>query len=137
MARSRRIDVSRIYRPGSSWFYFNRCNVVFYICWFSNIVYPNFSRICIWILRFWKVSILFDELEVLKNFSQISSILTSGCSDSALKGKDTIIKIIDNYLKYFNIIVAGKITNHNFLEIHSLVRANEYHGRKIVGSLTV
>ena len=84
-----------------------------------------------------QVSILFDELEVLKNFSQISSILTSGCSDSALKGKDTIIKIIDNYSKYFNIIVAGKITNHNFLEIHRLVRANEYHGRKIVGSLTV
>ena len=84
-----------------------------------------------------QVSILFDELEVLKNFSQISSILTSGCSDSALKGKDTIIKIIDNYSKYFNIIVAGKITNHNFLEIHRLVGANEYHGRKIVGSLTV
>ena len=84
-----------------------------------------------------QVSILFDELEVLKNFSQISSILTSGCSDSALKGKDTIIKIIDNYSKYFNIIVAGKITNHNFPEIHRLVGANEYHGRKIVGSLTI
>ena len=36
----------------------------------------------------------------------------------------------------FNIIVAGKITNRNFLEIHSSIGANEYHGRKIVGSFT-
>ena len=84
-----------------------------------------------------EVSSLFDELETLRNFPQISSILTSGCSDSALNGKNTIIKIIDNYSKYFNIIVAGKVTNHNFLEIHSLIGANEYHGRKIVDSLTV
>ena len=59
-----RIDVIRIYRPSSSWFYSNWCNVVFYICWFSNIVYINFSRICIWLLRFWKISILFNDLTV-------------------------------------------------------------------------
>tara|TARA_B100000287_G_scaffold11791_2_gene12015 strand:+ start:715 stop:1350 length:636 start_codon:yes stop_codon:yes gene_type:complete len=83
-----------------------------------------------------QVSNLFNEIEILKSFPQISSILTSGCSDSALNGKNTIIKIIDSYSKCFNIIVAGKITNHNFLEIHSSIGANEYHGRKIVGSFT-
>ncbi len=34
-------------------------------CWFSNIIYFNFFRICIWLFGFWKTSFLSNDLAIL------------------------------------------------------------------------
>jgi len=41
-------------------------------------------------------------------------------------------KIIDQYGKRFDIIVAGSITHKNFDEIHGLINAREYHGKNLI-----
>ena len=75
------------------------------------------------------------ELNRLSKIDYISSILTSGGEDSALKGASMITKMINKFGKRFTIIVAGSITNENLVQIHDLIKANEYHGKKIVCSL--
>ncbi len=75
------------------------------------------------------------ELNRLSKIDYISSILTSGGEDSALKGAGMITKMINKFGKRFTIIAAGSITNENLVQIHDLIKANEYHGKKIVCSL--
>ena len=65
----------------------------------------------------------------------ISSILTFGGKQTAMKGKSKIKEIIQQFDSRFNIIPAGSITEKNFNNVHSHIRSKEYHGRKIVAEL--
>ena len=75
------------------------------------------------------------ELNRLSKISNISSVLTSGGQKSALLGASMINKIINKFGKRFMIIAAGSITNDNFVQVHNLIHANEYHGKKIICTL--
>ena len=72
------------------------------------------------------------ELDRLSRIQEISSILTSGGKKTAIKGQNMLRKIIDQYGKRFDIIVAGSITHKNFDEIHGLINAREYHGKNLI-----
>jgi len=72
------------------------------------------------------------ELMKLRN---ITAVLTSGGAATALEGKEIIKKMLQVSDGKIQIIAAGRITNHNLAEIHNLIGAQEYHGRKIVGIL--
>ena len=65
----------------------------------------------------------------------ISSILTSGGKQIAMKRKSKIKEIIQQFDSRFNIIAAGSITDKIFNNVHSYIRSKEYHGRKIVAEL--
>ena len=75
------------------------------------------------------------ELNRLSKIDHISSILTSGGQSTAIQGASMITKMINNFGKRFTIIAAGSITNENLVQVHDLIDANEYHGKKIVCSL--
>jgi|TARA_B100001996_G_scaffold196288_1_gene150381 copper homeostasis protein len=79
------------------------------------------------------VDILF-ELNRLSKIDHISSILTSGGENTALQGASMITKMINKFRKRFTIIAAGSITNENLAQVHDVIHANEYHGKKIVCS---
>jgi len=72
------------------------------------------------------------ELDRLSRIQEISSILTSGGEKTAINGQSMLRKIIDQYGKRFDIIVAGSITHKNFDEIHGLINAREYHGKNLI-----
>ncbi len=74
-------------------------------------------------------------LSSLLQIGRIASILTSGGATTAMEGKDVIKKMLQVSEGKINIIAAGKITNQNLDEIHQLIGAREYHGRRIVGQL--
>ena len=81
------------------------------------------------------VSDIKNAIERLIPITGITSILSSGGKDTAYNGKQHIKDIINSFGNRFNIIAAGSITEKNFDVIHDYIRANEYHGRKIVGTL--
>lgn len=72
------------------------------------------------------------ELMKLRN---ITAVLTSGGATTALEGKEIIKKMLQTAKGTINIIAAGKITNDNLAEVHHLIGAHQYHGRRIVGQL--
>jgi copper homeostasis protein len=75
---------------------------------------------------------LVSALESLKSVPGISSVLTSGGANSAIKGSATIrsmIAISGN----IQIIAAGKVTAQNITRLHQLIGGEEYHGRSITG----
>jgi copper homeostasis protein len=74
-------------------------------------------------------------LNDLLQIEHITSILTSGGAATAMEGKDVIKKMLQASKRKINIIAAGKITDQNLAEIHQLIGAHEYHGRKIAGPL--
>ena len=61
--------------------------------------------------------------------------MTSGKSKTAVEGSSLIKEMIKISEGQITILPAGKITNENLEEVHYLIGANEYHGRKIVGNL--
>ena len=75
---------------------------------------------------------IFSELESLKKVTKVSSVLTSGGANNAKSGNAVIKKMIDRVGDRMTIIPAGSITKNNLNEIHSIIGAKEYHGRKIV-----
>lgn len=75
------------------------------------------------------------ELKKLMELSFPFSILTSGKAQTAIEGKNLIKEMMQMAKGHFTIIPAGKITNHNLMQVHQLIGAKEYHGRKIVGAL--
>ncbi len=78
---------------------------------------------------------ILSELRKLKSIPEISSILTSGGQATAKEGAEVLKEMIQISGNDIVIIPAGKITDENIKEIHELIGANEYHGRKIVGEL--
>lgn len=71
----------------------------------------------------------------LKKIKGIRRILTSGGKATALEGQETIRKMISEAEKQIIILVAGKVTEKNVEKIRELTTAQEFHGRKIVGTL--
>jgi copper homeostasis protein len=71
----------------------------------------------------------------LKKVPGITRILTSGGKSTAKEGAEKIREMILEAEDKIIILVAGKVTNENVLEISRLTGAYEFHGRKIVGEL--
>jgi copper homeostasis protein len=71
----------------------------------------------------------------LKEVTGIARILTSGGKPTAREGAEKIKEMIREAEDKIIILVAGKVTNDNILEISQLTGAMEFHGRKIVGEL--
>lgn len=74
-------------------------------------------------------------IEKLKEIPKVKYILSSGTAQTASQGRDTLIEMIDACGKDLTVIVAGKVTEQNISELHSAIKAKEYHGRLIVGRL--
>ena len=74
------------------------------------------------------------ELNRLSRIDHISNILTSGGQSTAIQGASMITKMINNFGKRFTMIAAGSITNENLVQVHDVIHAKEYHGKKIVCS---
>jgi copper homeostasis protein CutC len=58
-------------------------------------------------------------------------VLTSGKAETATEGEGTIREMIEN-AGHIKVIAAGRITSSNLEEVRDLIRASEYHGRRIV-----
>jgi copper homeostasis protein len=71
----------------------------------------------------------------LQKVPGITRILTSGGKLTAKEGAEIIREMIREVEDKIIILVAGKVTNENVLEISRLTGAYEFHGRKIVGEL--
>jgi copper homeostasis protein len=66
----------------------------------------------------------------------VQYILTSGQQPTAREGSALLQKMVKQFSDRFTIIAAGRITDENLSELHHLIGAGEYHGRKIVGDLS-
>ncbi len=75
---------------------------------------------------------IISQLKILMKYSKISSILSSGCSKSALSGSTVLQNMIKIAKSDISIICGGSITYRNFSEVHNAINAKEYHGRKII-----
>ena len=80
---------------------------------------------------------IFVEMEKLVKCKGVSSVLTSGGSAFVLDNKIMLLEILKHFKGKLNLILAGAITEKNFDNIHQVFNWNEYHGRKIVGSLNI
>jgi copper homeostasis protein len=69
----------------------------------------------------------------LKKVPGITRILTSGGKPTAREGAEKIKEMIREAENKIIILVAGKVTNENVLEISQLTGDVEFHGRRIVG----
>lgn len=78
--------------------------------------------------------ILSATIELIE-IGNITSILSSGGASTAIKGKEILRKMIETTGASITIIPAGSITDSNLNQVHQLIRAREYHGRRIVGQL--
>ncbi len=78
---------------------------------------------------------IIDEIDRLLAIDSISSILTSGGAYNAHAGSSLLKKAVEKYQDIITIIPAGSITKNNIHELHQIIGAKEYHGRKIVGDL--
>jgi copper homeostasis protein len=78
---------------------------------------------------------IISAMEHLTRIPGITRVLTSGGADTAIEGADTINKMIEVASNSMIVIAAGKITDKNFTDVTTIIRAKEYHGRKIVGAL--
>ena len=83
------------------------------------------------------VSNFMSSLKILSTMENIDSVLTSGTKENALAGKEYIKLASKEFSGELNIIAAGSINNNNLNEIHSELNMKEYHGKKIVGDLTL
>lgn len=75
---------------------------------------------------------IISQLKILIKYSKISAILSSGCSTSALSGSAVLKNMIKIASSEISIICAGSITHRNFSEVHTTIKAQEYHGRAII-----
>lgn len=79
-----------------------------------------------------------DTLEALKQLLQIKeigTILTSGGKANAREGADVLKKMVQLAGDDIEILAQGHITTHNFTEIHDLIGARAYHGKRIVADI--
>ena len=73
-----------------------------------------------------------ESIKLLSKLKDIQRVLTSGGKSTAIEGKEVLIKMQKAVEEKMNIIVAGKVTIENRSELHQLIGAKEYHGRRIV-----
>ena len=77
----------------------------------------------------------FKDTELLLQFKNVKSLLTSGQASTAEKGYLTLKRLLADFGKNIKIISAGSITDKNLNKIHNMIRGRYYHGRKILGEL--
>ena len=77
----------------------------------------------------------FEDTELLLQFKNVKSLLTSGQASTAEKGFLTLKRLLADFGKNIKIISAGSITDKNLNKIHNMIRGRYYHGRKILGEL--
>ena len=82
-----------------------------------------------------QASDIFRSIQYLTDIRGVTSILTSGGQRNAIEGQAMIKRLIKEFSSKLNIIVAGSITNDNITEVHNIIGAKEYHGKRIVGNL--
>jgi copper homeostasis protein len=75
-------------------------------------------------------------LESLRPIANITHILTSGKQATALEGTPLLREMIRAAGERFVILVAGKVTWENLEEVSKATGAVEFHGKRIVKSLT-
>jgi len=80
---------------------------------------------------------LVEGVEALKKISGIKRILTSGGKPTATEGLETLKEMLQTACGDPIIMIAGKVTDKNVEELQQLTGAAEFHGRQIVGTLTV
>jgi len=66
----------------------------------------------------------------------IHSILTSGGRATAMEGATILREMIKVSAGRLEILPAGRITADNVQQVHELIEAKMYHGRRIVGDLS-
>ena len=76
-----------------------------------------------------------NSLKKLIKIDNVNGVLSSGGFETAELGTEVLKKMINISPNDFEIIYAGKITNHNFKILHEKIDGKFYHGRKIVGEL--
>ena len=77
----------------------------------------------------------FEDTELLLQFKNVKSLLTSGQASTAEKGYLTLKRLLADFGKNIKIISAGSINDKNLNKIHNMIRGRHYHGRKILGEL--
>ena len=77
----------------------------------------------------------FEDTELLLQFKNVKSLLTSGQASTAEKGYLTLKRLLADYGKNIKIISAASINDKNLNKIHNMIRGRYYHGRKILGEL--
>lgn len=76
------------------------------------------------------------ELKRLKALKEIDGVLTSGKASTALEGKGSITSMVTLAGDDIEVIACGKVTDKNLPELHEMIRASAYHGKRIVGTLS-
>jgi copper homeostasis protein len=80
-----------------------------------------------------------DPVEAVADLLKIKGIyrvLSSGGADTALVGAITLNKMVKRANGMIIIMAGGKVTSENVSEIARIISTTEFHGRKIVGSLS-
>ena len=75
------------------------------------------------------------EVARLVSVANVTGVLSSGGAETALKGSETLRKMIDSAGKDLTIVVAGRVTDQNLKTVLHSLGAQEYHGRRIVGEI--
>ena len=71
----------------------------------------------------------------LRDSGLVHRVLTSGGAETALKGAPVLNNLLHLTEGKIRIVVAGKVTSENLQEICKLIPADEFHGKKIVGTV--
>jgi len=77
------------------------------------------------------------KLKKLLKIDGITSILTSGGKLTAQEGKTALKNMVSIAKDRLEIVTAGSITNENIENLHQVIKAKAYHGRRIVGNLII
>lgn len=72
----------------------------------------------------------FEEINKLINLG-FTRILTKGGSGPAIENVENLKKINDKYGNKIEILVGGKVTKDNYLEIEKQTKIRQFHGREI------
>lgn len=72
----------------------------------------------------------------LLRIKRVYRVLSSGGSDTALLGASILNEMIKRTNGQLIIMAGGNVTSENLSEVARIIQTAEFHGRKIVGSLT-
>lgn len=75
-------------------------------------------------------------VENLKQIEGITRVLSSGGADTALEGASVLNEMIACAENRIIIMAGGKVTANNLEEMTHKIHTYEFHGKKIVGSLS-
>lgn len=75
---------------------------------------------------------ILEDLKLLNQLPAVGEVLTSGGAQTAAQGAEMLREMITIAGQDIKIIAAGKVTSNNIDELHRLIGAEIYHGRKII-----